>query len=121
MGFAIPISNIKELITSLMNGDGEISGGTIGVEGYMISEDQNEAYNMPVGFYISKIIEGSGADKAGLEIGNIITGIDGKKVKTFTDISDVLYEKKKGDIVKLTISYIKGREYKEKEVEVTLS
>ena len=76
MGFAIPISDIKDLITSLMNGEEDKSDGTIGVEGYMVTEDQSEAYGMPVGFYISKILEDSGADKAGLEIGNIITGID---------------------------------------------
>ena len=76
---------------------------------------------MPVGFYISKIVENGGADKAKLEIGNIITEIDGKKVKTVSDISDVLYTKKKGDKVKLKISYISGRKYDSKEVEVTLS
>ncbi|MBQ6323406.1 MAG: trypsin-like peptidase domain-containing protein [Bacilli bacterium] len=121
MGFAIPISDIKELITSLMNGEEDTSSATIGVEGYMITETQSKQYNMPVGFYISKITENSGADKAKLEIGNIITGIEGNKVESFEDLSDILYEKKKGDKVKLTISYINGREYKEKEVEVTLS
>ena len=121
MGFAIPISDIKDLITSLMNGEEDKSDGTIGVEGYMITEEQSESYGMPVGFYISKIIENSGADKAGLEIGNIITGIDGDKVNNFNDLRDVIYSKKKGDKVKLTISYTSGRSYKEKEVEVTLS
>ncbi len=121
MGFAIPITDIKELITTLMNGEEDTGGGTIGVEGYMVTEEQHQAYNMPIGFYISKINENSGADKAGLEIGNIITGIEGNKIKDFTDISDILYEKKKGEKVKLTINYTSGREYKEKEVEVTLS
>ena len=121
MGFAIPITDVKELITALMNGEEDTSSATMGVEGYMITETQSKQYNMPTGFYISKISPDSGADKAGLEIGNIITGIEGNKVESFDDLSDVIYEKKKGDKVKLTISYIKGREYKEKEVEVTLS
>ena len=121
MGFAIPISDIKDLITSLMNGEEDKSDGTIGVEGYMVTEDQSEAYGMPVGFYISKILEDSGADKAGLEIGNIIIGIDDKEVKNFSDLRDVIYSKKKGDKVKLRISYTSGRSYKEKDVEVTLS
>ena len=121
MGFAIPISDIKDLITSLMNGEEDKSDGTIGVEGYMVTEDQSEAYGMPVGFYISKIVEDSGADKAGLEIGNIIIGIDDKEVKNFSDLRDVIYSKKKGDKVKLRISYTSGRSYKEKDVEVTLS
>ena len=120
MGFAIPITDVKELITSLMNGEEDKSDGTIGVEGYMITEENN-SYGMPTGFYISKIVKDSGADKAGLEIGNIITEIEGNKVKNFSDLRDVIYSKKKGDKIKLKISYTNKREYKEKEVEVTLS
>ena len=120
MGFAIPITDVKELITSLMNGEEDKSDATMGVEGYMITEENN-SYNMPTGFYISKIVQDSGADKADLEIGNIIIEIEGTKVKSFSDLTDVIYSKKKGDKVKIKISYISGREYKEKDVEVTLS
>ena len=121
MGFAIPITDIKDLVTSLMNGEEDKTGGTIGIEGYVITEQQSTNYNMPVGIYISKITNGSGADKAGLEIGNIIVGIDDKEVKAFSDITDYLYNKKKGEKVTLKIKYISARQYKEKLVEVTLS
>ncbi len=120
MGFAIPITDVRELITSLMNGEEDKSDATMGVEGYMITEENNN-YNMPTGFYISKIVKDSGADKAGLEIGNIITEIEGKKVKSFNDLTDVIYNKKKGETVKIKVSYTNKREYKEKEIEVTLS
>ena len=63
----------------------------------------------------------TGADKAGLEIGNVIVSIDGKKVEVFDDISDVLYEKSKGDTVTLIIKYPSKNEYKEKTVKVKLS
>lgn len=121
MGFAIPITDVRELVTTLMNGEEDKSGGVIGIEGYAITEQQSVSYNMPIGIYISKIVDGSGADKAGLEIGNIIVGIDDKEVTKFTDVTDYLYNKKKGDKVKLKINYISGRQYKEKEVEVILS
>ena len=121
MGFAIPISDVKDLITSLMNGEEDQSDASMGIEGYMITEATSKSYNMPVGFYISKIVDKSGADKANLEIGNIITEIDGKKVTEFNDLADVISNKKKGDSVKLKISYISGRQYKEKDVTVTLS
>ncbi len=119
MGFAIPITDIKELITTLMNGEPDESP-TIGIEGYIIDKETSQSYNMPIGFYISKITAGSGADKSDLEIGNIITGIEGKKVTALSDIQDVLYKHKKGDTIKLTVSYISNREYKEKEVKVVL-
>lgn len=121
MGFSIPISNIKDLITSLMNGEEDTSDAVLGIEGYIITDAQSKSYGMPIGFYISKINKDSGADKAGLEIGNIITEIEGNKVTSLDDLTSVIYEKKKGDKVKLKISYTSGRDYKEKEVEATLS
>lgn len=121
MGFAIPITDVKELITSLMNGEEDKSDATIGIEGYMVTESQNEAYGIPVGFYIQKVVSGSGAEKAGLEKGDIITEIEGDKVEDMSDIQDVIYSKKKGDKVKLKITYPDGRGYKDKDVEVTLS
>lgn len=120
MGFAIPISSVSNLIESLMNGEEEQTA-TLGIEGYMIDESYSKSYNMPIGFYISKIVSGSGADASKLEIGNIITKIDDIDVNSFSDISDYLYEKKKGDTVKLIVKYTSGREYKEKEVSVKLS
>ena len=120
MGFAIPITDVKELVTALMNGEADTTGGKIGIEGYMLTETQADTYNMPLGVYISKIVDGSGADKAGLEIGNIIVGIDGKEVTKFSVITDYLTTKKKGDKITLKIKYISGRQYKERDVEVIL-
>ncbi len=118
MGFAIPISDVKDIVENLMNGNNDTADATIGIEGVMVT---NGAYNMPTGFYISKVVDGSGADKAGLEIGNIITEIEGKEVKSLSDIKDVLYTKNKGDKIKLKVAYANKKSYSEKDVEVTLS
>lgn len=123
MGFAIPISDVKDLITDLMNGKevSESNGPVLGVAGNMTTDIYGSYYNVPVGFYISDITKGSGAEKAGLEIGNIITEIESKPVTEFSILSDVLSTKKAGDKVTLKIKYVSGREYKEKIVKVTLS
>ena len=122
MGFAIPISDVSDLINKLMNGENltEEQRGYLGVSGYMITDENNEM-QLPKGFYINSIVRNSGADKAGLSIGNIITKIEGKEVKQFSDITEVLENKKSGSKVKLTIKYSSGREYKEKTVTLTLS
>ena len=122
MGFAIPISDVSDLINKLMNGENltEEQRGYLGVNGYMITDENNEM-QLPKGFYINGIVKNSGADKAGLSIGNIITKIEGKEVKQFSDITEVLENKKSGEKVKLTIKYGSGREYKEKTVTLTLS
>ena len=119
MGFAIPITDVKELIESLMNGGADNEDPVIGVTGSIISD--GNSYNMPAGFYISEVIEGSGADKAGLEVGNIITKIESKNVTKMADFQNVLSQKKKGDTITLTICYADKKTYSEKEVQVVLS
>lgn len=123
MGFAIPISDVSELITNLMNGKAlsDEERGYLGISGYMITSEMSKAYNMPEGFYISSIVKGTGAYKSGLSIGNIITEIEGKKVTQFTDISEVLETKKSTDKVKLKVKYASTTEYKEKTITVALS
>lgn len=118
MGFAIPITDVKDIIEALMNGNSDKSDVTIGIEGTMVSEG---SFNMPTGFYITKVVDGSGADKAGLEIGNIITKIEGEEVSSVSTIKDVLYSKKKGDKITLTVAFTDKKKYSEKEIEVTLS
>ena len=118
MGFAIPISDVKDLITDLMNGKEESSGMTLGIEGYMTNSSNISGYNLPVGFYISNITEGGYADKNNVEIGYIITKIDNKEVSSVNDIKNVLYEKKVGDTISLKVKYPSGRAYAEKDIEI---
>ena len=118
MGFAIPISDVKDLITDLMNDKEESSGMTLGIEGYMTNSSNISGYNLPVGFYISNITEGGYADKNNVEIGYIITKIDNKEVSSVNDIKNVLYEKKVGDTITLKVKYPSGRTYAEKDIEI---
>ena len=119
MGFAIPITDVKDLIESLMNGKADEGDPVIGITGSIISE--GNGYGMPRGFYISEIVSGSGAEKAGLEVGNIITKVEGKDVTSMSVFQSVLSTKKKGDTITLTIKYLVKNNYEEKDVEVVLS
>ena len=121
MGFAIPITDVKDIIEKLMNGKNDEGGGTIGIAGRIINEEQSKSLNCPTGFYITEVTQGSGADKAGLERGNIVTKIEGKEVKGLSTIKSIASNNEKGDKIKLTVSYLEKNDYKEKEVEVTLS
>lgn len=123
MGFAIPISDVEETITKLMNGEtiSDDEKACLGISGSMTTDSTLSSYNLPEGFYIASIEEGSGAEKAGLAIGNIITKIDDVEVTSYDVLSEYLSEKKAGDKVKITYEYVSGREYKSKEVTVTLS
>ena len=114
MGFAIPISDVEDLIVDLMNGEEDSNGVTIGIEGYMTNTGIN--YNFPLGFYISSIIPDGNAANSDLEIGQIITKIDGEEIESFSDLSNALYEKSIGDSATLTVKYTDGNHYSEKEV-----
>ena len=96
MGFAIPISDVEDLITDIINGEEIEEGVTLGIEGYIITNENINGYFIENGFYITKVVSESNASKAGLEAGYIITEINGQEVNTFSDLSNVISEKKKG-------------------------
>jgi serine protease Do len=124
MGFAIPISDVSDLITKLMNGEtlAEDKRGYLGVSGYMNDEETAKESKLPVGFYVTEIVKGSGAEKAGIQVYDIITKIDGKDVTSFEVIENVLKEKQAGDKVKITLLYEnRTGNWKQEEVTVTLS
>ena len=121
MGFAIPISDIEPIIEKLINGEDDEGGVLLGVEGYMTNSGSISNYNLPEGFYISSIEAGGNADKSELEIGNIITEIDGTKITSVESLKKVLAKKEKGDSVTLKIKYVSRNEYKEKEIKITLN
>lgn len=121
MGFAIPISDVEDIIKDLINGKDDEGALTIGIEGYMTNSGEMANYRMPTGFYISAITKGGNAEKSELDIGNIITEIDGNKVTSLDAIKKVLNKKEKGDKITLKVSYPSRNEYKEKEIIITLS
>ena len=59
-------------------------------------------YNMPLGAYVGKVAEGSAADKAGLEEGDIITALDGQTVESANDLRNLLRDYSAGDTAEMT-------------------
>jgi len=66
---------------------------------------------------IDEISEKSGAHDAGLQKGDIILSIEGKKTKTINDIAEAIKDRKEGSTVKLTYR----RKGEEKTVDVRLA
>ena len=126
MGYAIPISDASEVITTLMNREtrtkvSEAERGYLGIQGVDVSSDHAKMYNMPMGVYISEIVKGGGAEKAGLEKYMIITGLDGISIDSMTTLKEQLQYYKAGEEVEVTVQVLgSDKEYKEKTVTVTL-
>ena len=115
MGFAIPISDIENIIQNLIKGKND-EGVSLGIEGYMIDSNSK----IPEGFYVTSIVSKSNADNSDLEIGNIIVSIDNSKVTSVDSIRKILNKKNKGDSILLKIKYLNKNEYKEKEITIKL-
>lgn len=121
--YAIPISTAKSVLTDLMNA-GEISkddASFLGIVGKNIDSSYSQALNMPQGIYVSKVIAGSPAEKAGISAGDIITAMDGNNLSTMNGLIEKLSIKKAGTKVTITLKRAKQNgEYEEKNLEVTL-
>ena len=122
MGFAIPISTALPIINDLMNREeiAENEQSYLGIMGRDVTKNYNQIYNIPIGVYITDATKGSPADKAGLKMGNIITGFNGSTIKTMAELQAKLATVKAGTLVKLTIMQYDNGQYVEKEVQVTL-
>lgn len=126
MGYAIPISDAQDVIESLMNQKtktkvAEGKQGYLGIQGVDVSEDSAEMYGMPTGVYVSEVISGGGAKKAGITKGSIITKLEGTTVNSMDALKEQLQYYAVGEKVKVTIEVPSNNgEYKEKTVEVTL-
>ncbi len=102
IGFAIPINNVIDLVTDIME-NGYVTGKpSVGVLMSDVSTDV-QRYGIPAGAEILAILDGSCADKAGLEVGDIITAVDDTTISSSSELSDVVQTYKAGDTVTLTI------------------
>ena len=123
MGFAIPISDVTDIIETLMNRTkvDEANRGYIGIKGYDVTEEGAKMYNMPTGVYIAEVISGGAAEKAGITKGSIITGFEGMEINGMDSLQEQLTYYAAGDEVTVTIQTpTHDGEYTESEVTITL-
>lgn len=120
LGFAIPINIVKPIIKQIKE-EGSFTPAVIGIEGVDKEIARyytgNEKLNIDKGILIVGVVDGSGADTAGIEEDDIITKINGVEVNTMLKFREQLYYHKPGDKVKVT--YQRGG--KENTVQVTLN
>ena len=116
--FAVPSNNARKIIEDLME-FGNVQRGILGVEGGELNSKTSKdlGVNETQGFYINKVSKNSGAEKAGLQKGDIIVKIDNQNIATFADLSGYINTKRPND--KVVVNYI--REGKNKSTTVTLS
>ena len=104
------ISDLKSMIQELSNGNSPVYFGSTGqnVTGTMATR-----YGLPVGIYVTDIELDSPAYAAGIQPGDIITGIDGNMVLTIQAFSEKLYQCESGQQISITAKRFGGDEYKD--------
>lgn len=103
IGFALPINVIKDSLKNF-NETGQFNRPYLGVSYRMISRDVAILNSLPEGAYVQRVVSDSAADKAGIEQGDVITKIDGRKIESDQEeLSSLISKKKVGDTMTLTI------------------
>lgn len=126
MCYAIPISDVLDVLNELMNKEtrtkvAEEERGVLGIMGRTVDSQTSQYYNMPEGVYVAEIVEGGGAEKAGLPVYCVITEIDGYDVDSMEELQEQLQYYKAGETVELTIMVQSRGGYSEETIEITLS
>ena len=102
LGFAIPINDVKDMVTSIME-NGYVTGKpNVGI--LMNDVDSSaQRYGVPAGAEIMAILDGSCAQTDGLQVGDIITAVDDTTVTSSSQLSSAVKNYKAGDTVTFTV------------------
>ena len=95
MAYSIPVSNVKELISSLMSKQtrqkvDSDNAGYLGIVAIDITSTYASMYGYPQGIMVRTVASGSAAEKAGLSAYDIIVGFDDQSISTMSGLQSLL-------------------------------
>ena len=102
--FAVPSNIARKIIEDIME-FGNVQRGILGVEGGELNGTASKelGISQTQGFYINNVTKNSGAEKSGLEKGDIIVKLDDQNVATYSDLSGYINTKRPNDKIQVTI------------------
>ncbi len=119
IGFAIPVSIAESIMTQIIEFGG-VKRGLLGVGIRDFSAETAEALGIETDDYNGALVEEvspeSPAEKAGIEVGDVIIAVDGQKISGAGDLRTTIGLKRSGDEVEITVS----RNGKKKKIDATL-
>ncbi|MGO9801863.1 MAG: Do family serine endopeptidase [Steroidobacteraceae bacterium] len=100
IGFAIPVNMARSVMEQLIK-YGAVRRGQLGVSMYTVTPDIAHSLGLPsaVGALVSRVVEGSPAEKAGVRVGDVITAVNGQPVKSNSDLRNAIGLLQVGDRV----------------------
>jgi Do/DeqQ family serine protease len=101
--FAIPSNITRKIIEDIMEFGG-VQRGILGVEGSELNSKVSQEFGIKdtEGFYINKVTKNSGAEKAGMQKGDVIKKLDGQNITTFAELTGYISTKRPNDKVVVT-------------------
>lgn len=122
-GFAIPTTIMNKVVEDIKS-FGAVQRALLGIRGTDVSNyiDQQKEKGKDVdlgtvyGIYVDEVTSDGAAEDAGLESGDVITYIDGKKIEKFGQLQELLATHHPGDKIKVT--YLRNK--KERTATITL-
>ena len=110
IGFAIPINLARDVMSQLID-HGEVRRGRLGAQGQDLTEQLAQAFGIDrsQGFIVTRIESGSPASRAGLEVGDVIVGANGRSIRSARDMHNLVGLQRMGQTIELQL-YRDGRE-----------
>ncbi|TYA23289.1 Do family serine endopeptidase [Aggregatibacter actinomycetemcomitans] len=103
IAFAIPSNMANNLVQQILE-FGEVRRGMLGIKGGELNADLAQAFDIEAkkGAFVSEVIPGSAADKAGLKAGDVITAINGQSISSFAEMRAKIATSGAGKEIELT-------------------
>lgn len=114
---AYGITELKKVIEKLSNAQ---PIAYLGISGLDVTEEANETQGVPYGAFVKEIAMDSPAMLGGIQRGDVITEMDGKKISLFSDYSSVLMQLEPGAVVEITVMRQAQNAYKEMQFSIEL-
>ncbi|MFB6230101.1 MAG: trypsin-like peptidase domain-containing protein [Salinibacter sp.] len=110
IGFAIPANTVKRVVTQLIE-QGDVRRAYLGIRYQPASRDLIKNENLPDGSVIIRTVaEGSAAEEAGLQSGDVITHVGGQPLEQSLQIANLIASKSPGDEVSLRVFRVRSGE-----------
>lgn len=116
--FAVPSNITRKIVEDLME-FGKVQQGILGVQGFEINSQIAEKLDLKTtqGFYVNDVSKNTGAEKAGVKEGDVITQIDDRSIRSFSDLNAVISTKRPND----KVTALLNRNGKSQSIEITLT
>ncbi len=125
VGFAIPITSAQPILSDIVTSTERTKvsvnrQGYLGIGGQTVTEEVSQVYGLPVGVLVRDVYEDTGAYESGLQQGDVITKVAGKKIESMEELRAELEYHEAGETVEVELARLSDGEYTDMTVSVKL-